>query len=99
MNRPRHVNLALKDEEGNWIFENNKALSLLADHLKNIYRVNERINTETLLDLGNYTPEDNRFAKLDDPISPLEVQQAVFSIGPRKAPGPDGLHAMFFQKS
>lgn len=39
--------------------------------------------------------DDN--AKLLLPVSLDEVSIALHSIGPLKAPGPDGLHALFFQ--
>ncbi|CAN1216128.1 Transposon TX1 uncharacterized 149 kDa protein [Linum perenne] len=34
---------------------------------------------------------------LSAPISPAEVKEAVFDIGPHQAPGPDGFPASFFQ--
>jgi hypothetical protein len=35
---------------------------------------------------------------LNAPFSKEEVQKALFSIGDLKAPGPDGLHAIFFKR-
>ena len=35
---------------------------------------------------------------LDLPFTPLEVKEALFQIGPTKPPGPDGMHALFYQK-
>lgn len=32
------------------------------------------------------------------PVSREEVKKALFSIGDLKAPGPDGLHAIFFKR-
>jgi phenylalanine-4-hydroxylase len=32
------------------------------------------------------------------PFSREEVKKALFSIGDLKAPGPDGLHAIFFKR-
>jgi hypothetical protein len=36
--------------------------------------------------------------KLTTPFSPEEVKKAIFSIGDFKAPGPDGLHAVFYKR-
>jgi hypothetical protein len=37
-------------------------------------------------------------AQLLAPFSPEEVKKKIFSIGDLKAPGPDGLHAIFYKK-
>jgi hypothetical protein len=36
--------------------------------------------------------------KLLAPFSAEDVKKAAFSIGDYKAPGPDGLHAIFYKK-
>jgi hypothetical protein len=36
--------------------------------------------------------------KLCSPFTTEDVKKAVFSIGDYKAPGPDGLHAVFYKK-
>jgi hypothetical protein len=36
--------------------------------------------------------------KLLAPFTPEDVKKAAFSIGDFKAPGPDGLHAVFYKK-
>ena len=41
---------------------------------------------------------DHMNALLTRPITELEVKKAVFSLHPNKAPGPDGMSPVFFQK-
>jgi hypothetical protein len=42
---------------------------------------------------------DEEFHSLSAPILSPEVKQAVDGMAPYKAPGPDGLQAVFYQKS
>ncbi|CAM8966226.1 unnamed protein product [Rhodiola kirilowii] len=37
-------------------------------------------------------------SKLCEPVTALEVQATIFQMSPTKEPGPDGFHAMFYQK-
>lgn len=42
-------------------------------------------------------PDD--WSRLTKPYNKLEIEEVVHSLGALKAPGPDGLQALFFQKN
>jgi hypothetical protein len=42
--------------------------------------------------------DDMMNGKLLEPFDADDVKKAAFSIGDLKAPGPDGLHAVFYKK-
>jgi len=53
----------------------------------------------------SYPLPGNRFLQLnsenicslEEPFTSQEIRKALFDIGPLKAPGPDGFHALFYQ--
>ena len=47
----------------------------------------------------NYFPliEDDLLHTLNKGVEDAEIQQTIFGMHPLKAPGPDGLHAVFYQ--
>ena len=57
----------------------------------------QAVNEEVLADVKcRVTTNMNQL--LMAPFSREEVKKALFSIGDLKAPGPDGLHAIFFKR-
>ena len=95
--RHRNSIIKLKDNADNWV-EEPDALQLLARHFyKTLFTDNDRDNFS--YGWGNFpTLSRSQVNSLEALVLEDEVRQTVFSLGASKAPGPDGFHALFFQK-
>ncbi|XP_062020763.1 uncharacterized protein LOC133737170 [Rosa rugosa] len=90
----------IQDSTGNWI-ENDEGIirTFVHDFKKRFHldtpSVNAHLQNFTNIIEPCITSTNN--ASLLQPASEDEILEAVKSIGPLKAPGPDGLHAIFYQ--
>jgi ribonuclease HI len=84
---------------GNWTDDPEDIKKLANDFFKELYTNNASINPSDLLDLV-HTPIDSEInANLCRDFSDEEIGDALFQIGPLKAPGPDGMPGRFFQRN
>ena len=89
----------LKAEDGRYI-ENKKEMEEMATtFFKNLYTRDETICPEPLLDMIQNKVNGNMNDALCKPFTDDEISDALFQIGPLKAPGPDGFPARFFQRN
>lgn len=74
----------------------------MCKHFKSLFKVDEGcVSHEPFPDeVRGLIPKlnDHKFMELDKDISEWEIKQAVFQMGGLKAPGPDGIPAVCFQK-
>ncbi|KAJ1380434.1 Endonuclease/exonuclease/phosphatase superfamily [Sesbania bispinosa] len=90
--------LQLKDNAGNWVQGQNDIERLVLDHYNEVYKAEP---TEGVNDCLQNLPKKVTFEMnevLMRPVSAKEVQATSFSMGAHKAPGPDGLNGLFYQK-
>ena len=64
---------------------------------KNLYSVDDSVDPSHIISLVKPLVSDDMNDELCKPFSEQEISDALFQMGPLKAPGPDGFPARFFQ--
>ncbi|CAL5362434.1 unnamed protein product [Camellia sinensis] len=99
INKRRKLKInALKNDNGIWISDTEGVKNVILDYFKNLF---SKGDYQHLDHWANTTPV--KFTKEDNdgflkPLSNLEIFQAVKDIGAFKAPGKDGIPAIFYHK-
>lgn len=91
----------IKDDHDIWHYETNNIISVFLQEFKKWFSVDTTPSHDSMNSFLNIispciSDVDNRH--LTNQVTLEEIHHALFSIGRLKAPGPDGLHALFFQK-
>lgn len=88
-----------KDSHDNWLYDPDEIKQAFKCHFNDLFNSLEgEIDDRALQHISPLvTPQD--IVALLKEIHENEVKAAVFSIGAHKAPGPDGLNGVFYQKS
>ncbi|CAM8892645.1 unnamed protein product [Rhodiola kirilowii] len=91
----------LQNEVGEWATDEKQMGDLIKSYFSNIFSTSKgQAGEDHSHSFSNIqrrvTAEMSR--KLCEPVTASEVQAAVFQMSPMKAPGPDGFHALFYQK-
>jgi hypothetical protein len=96
--RKKNMIKKLKDNDGIWVEGTDLLKPLVFDYFSNLFSSEVQVTDQAVLEkiAPRITPEMNE--KLLAPFSAEDVKKAAFSIGDYKAPGPDGLHAIFYKK-
>jgi len=89
----------LKREDGSWCANQEEMKGMASQYFSDLFSKDMSINPDDLTNLfdAKITLEMNR--GLCRPYSEEEIGNALFQIGPLKAPGPDGFPAQFFQRN
>jgi hypothetical protein len=89
----------LKANNGQWCDDPKQMAAMAQDFFKSMYTRDDNVDPEVL---KQYLPERvsrDMNEKLCMEFSDEEIGNALFQIGPLKAPGPDGFPARFFQRN
>jgi hypothetical protein len=89
----------LRDDD-NWITQNKKEMEgLTISFFKKLYTADSTVQPESVVQLFQPVITEEMNASMCREFSEEEISNALFQIGPLKAPGPNGLLARFFQKN
>ncbi|WZY88832.1 hypothetical protein YC2023_045567 [Brassica napus] len=97
--RVRNRIVGLHDAAGNWITEDNGVEKVAVDYFEELFSSTSPSEFDNFLSkiVPGITPQINqRLLRL---ATEEEVKEALFMMHPEKAPGPDGMTALFFQHS
>lgn len=90
--------MSLLVSAGNLVEEQEKPVAIATSYLRDMFQIsNHELIDETLTNVTT-TISDQLNADLTAPVSEWEVKLALFTMHPEKAPCPDGLTVLFYQK-
>lgn len=95
--RNKYVN-RLKSKNGAWVTSAEDIRNVLPDHYQGLFQAQpvHECDDDDLI-INTFSTTDRSWINRN--ISPSEVEEAVFNMGAYKAPGPDGLPLIFFQRN
>jgi hypothetical protein len=96
--RKKNYIMKLKNNDGDWVEGTEHLKPLVFHYFSNLFlsEVDQVDQSMMEKNFPKITKQMNE--KLLAPFSADDVRKAAFSIGDYKAPGPDGLHAVFYKK-
>jgi hypothetical protein len=94
--RKRNFIKRLKHED-NWVDGTAALKPIVLQYFANLFTSEVQVTDPELLEKIQPRVTVHMNERLLAPFSPEDVKKAAFSIGDLKAPGPDGLHALFYK--
>jgi len=89
----------LKKLDGSWCTDQAEMRHIAQQYFEEVFTRDDCLEPEELVNLVEAKVTDEMNLSLCKPYSDEETSDALFQIGPLKAPGPDGFPARFFQRN
>ncbi|KAF7831717.1 ribonuclease H [Senna tora] len=88
---------SLMNEAGDWVYEDAELKKIVVDYYCDLYKEEVPDYAPAAVDSGFPGLSDREVRMLGSNVGAEEVKNVVFHIGDLKAPGPDGLQALFYK--
>jgi hypothetical protein len=88
----------LKDGDGHWQEDQKVLMRMASDYFHNLFQADPEVESEALLNLTETRVSQEMNEQLCKEFTEKEISDALFQMGPLKAPGPDGFPTRFYQR-
>ena len=86
------------DREGEWHTNEEKIATIAEEYYKQLFTYSNSLDMEEVIDSMDKEVTKDMAQDLIHPYTADEVKAALFQMHPSKAPGPNGMSPIFFQK-
>jgi hypothetical protein len=91
--------MKLRRGDGEWVHDKEEMKGMVNDYFRTLYEKDENVDPQVITGLFEHCVTNDINDGLCKPFTEEEIGNALFQIGPLKAPGPDGFPARFFQRN